>query len=229
MPTDAVEAIRHMGTRTLPFLVADLAIGNSRRIHYTRPDARTREERSSQAVRAFEALGPLGKSAIAQLKAFVEANPRYVPLALVGIGLPALPTLLNSLTNGSFWVRDNTAVALANALSSARISPEQARASFPVALENLTYSDTNELFQVNTRLRGAALLGALGLEPDTSVPALIRGLSDPSYSVAADCALDFVSFGVDAKPAMPVLRTLAGSTNQVLSRAAQWSLNSIEQ
>jgi RNA polymerase sigma factor (sigma-70 family) len=227
VPTNAVEAIRHMGTRTLPFLLADLDIGNSRRIHYARPDTRTSDERSSQAVRAFEALGPLGKSAIPELKTLLEKNPGYVPLALAGIGPPAVPTLLNCLTNGSFWVRDNTAAALANALFSGRITPEQAQGALPVALENLTYSDTNELFQVNTRCRAAGLLAALQLEPEVSVPALIRGLSDPKPAVAGGCAAALGSSRQDAKAAIPALRKMAGSTNQMLRTFAAASLTNI--
>ena len=151
----AGDAVRHMGVKTLPFLLADIAG------HGDKP--------SSEATWAFDALGPIAKPAIPQLTRLLEQNPGYVPLALAGIGPDAMPELLNALTNGSFWVRDNTAVGLANAISSGRISSDQAIAAYPIALKNLTYTDANPLFQGNTRMRAAGLLDALKLKPDASI------------------------------------------------------------
>jgi RNA polymerase sigma factor (sigma-70 family) len=151
----AGDAVRHMGVKTLPFLLADIAG------HGDKP--------SSEATWAFDALGPIAKPAIPQLTRLLEQNPGYVPLALAGIGPDAMPELLNALTNGSFWVRDNTAVGLANAISSGKISSDQAIAAYPIALKNLTYTDANPLFQGNTRMRAAGLLDALKLKPDASI------------------------------------------------------------
>jgi hypothetical protein len=146
----AGEAIRHMGRKTLPFLLLDLAMPQPnpglKTVHYLKPDTRTQDQRSRQATRAFEALGPLGKPAIPELKMLLEQNPGYVPLALGGIGRDAVPELLHALTNGTFWVRDNTACALANALYSEKITAPDASSALPVALDNLTYTDTNTLF-----------------------------------------------------------------------------------
>ena len=223
----AAEAIRQMGRKTLRFLLADLGDDRFRKVHYGEPDKRSWDVRSRQASWAFEALGPIAKSAIPELNKLLEKNPGFVPCALGGIGLPALPTLLHSLTNGSFWVRDTTASALANAVSYGKITPEQAQAALPVALENLTYSDTNEPLQGNTRWRAAGLLAALRLEPDVCVPALIRGLSDPNPTVAGECALALGCFRQDAKAAIPALKKMAGSTNQMLRTFAAASLTNI--
>jgi RNA polymerase sigma factor (sigma-70 family) len=151
----AGDAVRHMGVKTLPFLLADIAG------HGDKP--------SSEATWAFDALGPIAKPAIPQLTRLLEQNPGYVPLALAGIGPDAMPELLNALTNGSFWVRDNTAAGLANAISSGKISSDQAIAAYPIALKNLTYTDANPVFQGNTRMRAAGLLDALKLKPDASI------------------------------------------------------------
>ena len=212
----AGEAVRQMGAKTLPFLLADLA------------NQQAKDNRYSQATRAFDALGPIGKPAIPKLTKLLEQNPGYVPGALAGIGRDALPVLLNALTNGSFFVRDNTAAYLGNAIYSGKITSDEASAAFPVAIDNLQYDSTNALFRDNTRWRAASLLDALKMEPDISVPALIKGMEDLNFTVAATCAQALGSFGDRAKSAIPVLTAASGSTNQQLSWAASRSLEMIE-
>ena len=110
------------------------------------------------------------------------------PGALAGIGRDALPELLKALTNADFFVRDNTAAYLANTIDGGKITPAEAQAAFPIAINNLTYTSTNELFRENTRFRAAGLLGALGFHPDVAVPALIQGMDNTNPSVAAKYA-----------------------------------------
>lgn len=220
-------AIRHMGAKTLPFLLADL--GDERFQAYSRKrDQRTPDQRSRQAAWAFDALGPVATSAIPELERIMEKNPGYVPGALAGIGRDALPELLSALTNQSFSVRDNTAAAIANAVFSGKITPQEASAAFPIAVANLSYVSTNSLFQVNTRWRAADLLVALRQSPDISVPVLIRGLEDSNASVAARCAFALAQFGNKAKAAIPALTKAAGSTNAQLRMSAKQSLDRIE-
>jgi RNA polymerase sigma factor (sigma-70 family) len=213
----AGEAVRHMGVKTLPFLLTALA-----------PDKQATDHRYNQAAWAFDALGPIAGPAIPQLTKLLEQNPGYVPLALTSVGPEAMPEILNALTNGSFWVRDNTAAGLANALYSGKISSDQAVAAFPIALKNLTYTNADSLLQVNTRFRAAALLGALKLEPDVSIPALMQGLQETNTSIAENCADSLSAFRQQAKPAIPLLVKAANSTNVVLSTAAKMALNQIE-
>jgi hypothetical protein len=212
----AGEAIRHMGAKTLPFLLATLA------------DKQAGDHRYNQASWAFDALGPIAKPAIPKLTNLLEQLPGYAPLALAAIGPDAMPELLDALTNGSFWVRDNTAAGLANALYSGKISSDQAIAAYPIALENLTYTNANPLFQDNTRWRAAALLGALKLEPDVSIPALMQGLEDTDASVAANCAYSLMAFRQEATAAIPMLNKAANSTNVQLNTAAKMALTQIE-
>jgi RNA polymerase sigma factor (sigma-70 family) len=213
----AGEAIRHMGAKSLPFLLATLA------------DKDAGNHRYNQASWAFDALGPIAKPAIPKLTQLLEQCSGYVPSALAGIGPDAMPELLNALTNGSFFVRDNTAAALANALYSRKISSSQASAAFPIALKNLTYANADSLFQENTRWRAAGLLGALKLEPDASIPALMRGLEETNLSIAAECANALSAFRQQAKPAIPLLIKAANSTNVMLNTAAKMALNQIEE
>ena len=193
--TKAGNAIRQMGVKTLPFLVADLA------------DKQTKDNRYSEATWAFDALGPIGKPAIPALTKLLKQNPGYVPGALAGIGRDALPELLDALTNQDFFVRDNTAAYLANAIFSDKISAEDARPAFSIAVQNLQYENTNQLFQENTRWRAAGLIEALHLEQAKSVPALLNclqeSMDETNYTVAAGCALALGHFGSDAQPAIP--------------------------
>ena len=124
-------------------------------------------------------------------------------------------------------VQDNTAAYLANAISAGKISAEEARPAFPIAIENLQYESTNSLFRDNTRWRASGLLDALKLEPDISVPALIKGMEDTNFSVAAGCAYALGQFESRAKSAIPALTKASSSTNNELSRAASFSLEMI--
>lgn len=214
--TKAGEAIRQMGVKTLPFLLADLG------------DKQGNDNRCRQATWAFDALGPIGKSAIPKLTKLLEQNPGYVPGALAGIGRDALPELMNALTNGSFWVRDNAGTYLANAILAGKITSQDASAAFPVAMNNLTYSDTNVMYQCNTRSRAAWLLAALRQSPDVSIPALIQGLQDSNANVAADCAFALMEFGKQARPAIPALTMALNSTNSHLNSQAKMALDVIE-
>ncbi|HEX4264075.1 MAG TPA: sigma-70 family RNA polymerase sigma factor [Verrucomicrobiae bacterium] len=213
----AYEAIRKMGAKTLPFLISDLTPGK------TAKDAGYR-----QATWGFDALGSIGKPAIPKLTKLLEENPGYVPIALANIGPEALPELFSALTNESFFVRDNTAAGLANAIFSGKITSDQASAAFSIALNNLTYTDTNNLYQANTRSRAAWLLAALKQRPDLSVPALIHGLQDSNLVFASDCAFALGQFGKDSKVAVPELTDAANSTNRQLSVMAKQSLGMIQ-
>ena len=212
----AGEAIRKMGVKTLPFLLADLA------------DEKPKDNRYSQATWAFDALGPIGKPAIPKLTKLLEQNPGYVPGALAGIGRDALPELLSALTNGSFFVRDNAAAYLGNAIYSGKITPDEASVAFPIAINNLTYTNENALFRDNTHWRAASLVAALKMKPDISVPALVQGLEDTNFTVAAQCAWSLGEFGKQAKSAIPMLLKAADSTNTQLNFAAKQSLDRIE-
>jgi RNA polymerase sigma factor (sigma-70 family) len=220
----AVKAIRVMGTLTIPFLLADLGDKRFSHVHYAEPDKRTLDERSDQATWAFDALGSLGKSAVPELVKLLHQNPGYVPSALVGIGPDAMPELMGALTNEDFWVRDNTAAALANALYRQKITPAEAQAAFPVALNNLTYTSTNSLFRVNTRHRAAGLLGALHLNPEVAVPALIDGLNGKDPTVAMQCADSLGEFGEDAVPAIPALIDGMHNSNSMIAGQCAFAL-----
>lgn len=216
----AGEAIRQMGKKTLPFLLAT----------FSKPDSKDAELR--QVSWAFDALGPIAKSAIPKLELLQDRYPGYVPSALAGIGPDAVPVLLHSLTNDNFWVRDNTAAALANAIYQGKISSDTLKAALPTALNNLEYTNaTNHLFEANTRWRAAGLLSALRREPDESIPALVKcmdeSLDKGEFSVAGECATALSSFEKAALPALPSLircldKTSEPSTNLSMLSCAMY-------
>ena len=113
-------------------------------------------------------------------------------------------------------------------ISSGKITPEEARAAFPVALENLHCENPDAEIRASTRERAAQLLGSLKLDPDITVPALIQGLEDPNFSVILNNAQALAEFGPRAKSAIPRLIKAANSTNVILSRSLQFSLKQIE-
>jgi len=213
----AQEAIRHMGKKTLPFLIATFS------------NPKSKDPQLRQASWAFDALGPIAKSAIPQLEKEQYRYPGYIPLALAGIGPDAVPVLLKWLTNDYFYVRDNTAGALANAVYSQKISSDAAKAALPIALNNLEYASTNRMFEVNTRYRAAGLVGALRREPDDSLPALVKcmevSLDKEEYSVAGECATAISNFEKDALPVLPSLiacldKTSGPTTNYSITSCA---------
>jgi hypothetical protein len=164
--TRASQAIRQMGTNVIPFLLADLGAGNPPSVKYDREDLRSADERMLQASWAFDALGSAGKPAIPQLVKLLDVSPGYVPGALAGIGREALPELLQALTNENFWVRDNTAADLANAIYRGKISGHEAVAALPIAMRNLSYTNpTNSLYEANTRSRAEGLRQAILADP----------------------------------------------------------------
>lgn len=224
----ADKAIRMMGTRTIPFLLADL--GDTRYKRYSRmQDKQTSDQRNSQATWAFDALGSIGKPAIPELTRILKQNPGYAPGALAGIGKDALPELLKALTNQDFFVRDNTAAYLANAIAEGKITPTEAQAAFPIATQNLAYTSTNSLFQENTRWRAASLIGALRLNSDISVPALIRGMDSKNPTIASECATSLGQFGVKAASAVPVFIQGLHNSNVQISVACVMSLGEVGQ
>jgi serine/threonine protein kinase/capsular polysaccharide biosynthesis protein len=162
----AQHAIAQMGTNLIPFLLVDLGNGNPLKVKYERQDSRSADERARHAAWAFDALGAAAKPAIPQLEQLLEKTPGYVPSALAGIGRDALPTLLKALTNDVFWVRDNAAAAIANGINQGKFSGHEAVAALPIALSNLSYTNTtNSLYEANTRARAQALIQAIKSDP----------------------------------------------------------------
>jgi hypothetical protein len=104
---DADEAILHLGTNTIPFLIDLLRHG--------------RPEQANEAMQAFSTLGPVARSAVPAMLDLYEKNPSFaarevIPIIVCRIGKDApetVPLLLRALaeTNDPF-VRGNAAEAI---------------------------------------------------------------------------------------------------------------------
>jgi len=226
----AAQAIRAMGKKTLPFLLCDLGSEKYAQLRQKQgtPNPRAVEKRYSESINGFEALGPLAMPAIPELVRTLPRNPGYAPAALVAIGPKAMPWILGALTNENFFVRDNTAAYLANAIYARKIKAADASAALPIAIRNLQYESTNDLFLANTRWRAVSLVDALHLQPDLSVPALADCLDDSHGTVSAECAHALGDFGPDAQPAIPSLTRALNATNADVVCAAAVAITRID-
>jgi len=108
-----VRAVRTIGTNAIPWLIDELSqngsalqwrlnqlLNKQKMISYRFPDL---NKRLSRASLGFKALGELGEPAIPTLLSLVEGKPGFVPGALAGIGVPAVPALQQCLTNSQMY------------------------------------------------------------------------------------------------------------------------------
>jgi HEAT repeat protein len=225
----AKDAVQQAGTNALPFLLDELrTLGslwqNDLTNFYNTPAL---VERQMGLRAAFEALGPVAKPAIPLLRERMNENgfvADTVQYALTQID-PAVAALIltEALTNSNYYV----SCAAANNLYS--LGPEAAIA-LPVLLKTLTdrSSQTNE--SRNLRTFSANALGAIGKQPEQTVPALATALrqdESPLVRLAAVRALE--KFGTNAVPALPALREVSTDDPDLRVRAtAAHALNSIE-
>jgi len=182
---EAGEAIRHIGTNGLPYLLKWIQ-------HEPRPWKRALnrvtggllgkydllehkdETRAEQTVLAFRVLGPPARGAIPQLiRLMSDSNRSWSALrATFAIGSmgtnarPALPALITLLTN----TNDGAAGFAMLALGNLKLEPQLAVPAL-----------TNCLLSWNYAIRSSAAqaLGQFGRDARSAVPALVRALGDP--------------------------------------------------
>jgi hypothetical protein len=129
----AQEAIQHIGTNALPLLMKQFQSTGSRFQYYLNmvfakiPRFKFRfatlDDRIRQASWGIDALGPIAKPAIPELRGLLLSNPGYVPSALAGIGPDAVPALQDCLTNDTFfYIPGNTIGAIQNAISREKLA-----------------------------------------------------------------------------------------------------------
>jgi hypothetical protein len=148
--TPQAHAVRAIGTNAIPWLLSELNRGESPRkwrlnqlldkqrfSKYRFPDA---YKHGSRAALGFYALGPLAEPAISELLSLLEARPDIIPLALSGMGRPALPALQQCLTNTKSYstsagqlapIPGITIGAIYNAIAAGRISKPEAAIFLP--------------------------------------------------------------------------------------------------
>ena len=208
----AAKALRAMGPRLIPKLLADLDPHESfvhrwgrwlaQKQNFVKLQLRSPDTRMRQAVWAFDALGANAAPAIPEIVKLLDGAAGYAPGALVGVGEPALPAIQQALSHTNRYVRGNLGVSLANALEAGRFPREPTRLFIPVLLRNLT--DTNDSVRWNT----ASALGSIHLEPALCIPELVKALSDPDPEVQTRCGQALSRFGDAAAEALPTILQL---------------------
>jgi HEAT repeat protein len=202
---NAENALRHIGTNAIPFLL--------QWISYEPSPLRTKLDsliekvpdrwrprwmdspgsRSFDAAVAFAVLGAAGSNAIPHLTkqavtATNEQGTQRATIALSGIGPQALPALLEMTTNSHTMIRYFAIAAISTLGQSA--SP---------ALPRLIKSLDDP--QVEVSCCAADALGRLALDPATSIPALTNLLTNADPARRAYAARGLGGFAQAARPA----------------------------
>lgn len=176
------QAIRTIGTNAVPRLLQMLAGGEI--------------DRERSALNGFAILGPLGAPAVSALTNLLAGtNPVVTVFAadsLGQIGAPALPTLLDVLTNQPYNMATLATLALADLGTNA--TP-----AIPVFIRDLGSRNHS------VRERAADALGNLRLEPEIAVPALTNLLHDSSLAARCLALGSLARFQDAARPAVPAI------------------------
>ncbi len=110
-------SVRAIGTNALPWLLSEFAWNEPRwhghlnrllqkqRITNFRFGGTLRRHR--RAILGFQTLGEMAEPAIPDLLRLIEVRHGLVPIALAGIGAPAIPALAQCLTNTSSLTSNN--------------------------------------------------------------------------------------------------------------------------
>jgi hypothetical protein len=152
-----------------------------------------REERM-QAVLAFEALGPIAKPAIPQLrKMLLNPEPEEVADALSNIGPESVAVLLEAIPRIAAPKRCALFAAAAK-------WPSQQGATVNALLRALGSTNAEE------RRCAAQFLGWLRGNPIQTVPALVAALDDSEFAVRFQALTSLASFGTNAQSAAAILR-----------------------
>ncbi len=220
------EAIRQMGTNTLPHLIRLLRVKDSalkrkltellEKQTLVQIDFKSAEYWRGQGMAGFHMLGNLASPAIPELSKLLndQDNSLDAALALIFIGPEAALTLARALTNSNASVRANVAFALA-----------QAKWNAKGAVPNLLTCLSDK--EANVRLSAAVALGLIHDEPETVIPVLITRLDDRDVSVREQAANALRRFGRQARPAVPALLKAKESRDGQVAKFATAALKAI--
>ncbi|MDB6018426.1 MAG: putative lyase [Pedosphaera sp.] len=226
----ADEAMRHMGTNVIPFLLQRLRANDSKaktwlmglearqsviRLHLSHA-----EDDYWKVEQAFKALGPLGKPAVPELIELAhgphgigfELVGDYAGGALTGIGAESISAIKGLLADKSSIARARAAISLGQMGGVA----EPALTNLMEGLKDI---------DAYVRLQAARALGAIGKQPMLVVPALVESLKDPSSGVRSAAVISLGAFGDEA--ATTALLTALADPDDKVRAAALSTLKSI--
>jgi HEAT repeat protein len=191
----AAEAMRQIGTNTIPTLLRMLNAKDSRfklsimqlayKQHLIKINWRIAQSQNNEALIGFTLLGPQGKSAV-----------------------PALIEIYNERRPGPH----NDPAAIAGILAS--MGPA-ATDAVPRLVRDTTDADSM------IRFIAVWTLGKIHARPDLAVPALTASLRDPEIGVRGWAPTGLGAFGTDAKSAVPdLIKALADPDSDVRNATA---------
>lgn len=208
--TNAMIAIRHMGTNAVPYLVTMLHAKDSRlkskwmdllsRQRWVDFHFRYDFQRRDDALRGLAILGPDARGAIPEIAKLMDDRlmAQMAGYTLHQIGSDAVPVLNQALRSTNTWARSQAAGFL---------GASGDEASVPSLIAALKDSD------FITRSKAARALSRFPEQADVVVPALIGCLDDPNDTFRMNAARALGAFGEKAKPAFPNLMKMVTSTN----------------
>ena len=209
----AAEAILHIGTNALPFLLKEISdlselyqkVGTTN--FYNSQEATAR---LSNVHEAFKTLGPIAKPAVPALVDLLNGGYTAFPAAFALTQIDpqaAAIALTQALTNKIIYVR----IAAAGELFEVRSNADIALA-VPNLVQCLKYEQSSrDSTEEVTALKGisADTLGVIHAQPDIAVLALAEALSNKDYRVRFEAARALSKFGKHAQPAVPILQQIA--------------------
>jgi HEAT repeat protein len=208
--TNAMIAIRQMGTNAVPYLVRMLHAKDSR-LKTKWMDLLSRQrwidfhfhfdfERRGDGLRGLGILGPAARAAIPDVAKLLDDRnfAQQAAYTLHQIGPETAPVLSQALKSTNTWTRSRAAGVLG-------VSGD--KASVPSLMAALKDSD------FITKSTAARALSRFPEQADVIVPALIGCLDDPNDTFRMNAARALGAFGEKAKPAFPNLMKMVTSTN----------------
>ena len=229
----ANDAVRHIGTKAIPTLLAKLRkrdssltlkmIALASKQHFVKIRHISAEVHHHKATVGFETLGSDAKPAVPGLirifKQAISADSQYETATSLGWIGPsasrAVPCLIAGLSNTNNRVRQQVTWALA-----------QIAGPPDLVVPALVKAMGDPVFGV--RLNAMDGLRTFGRDARPAIPALVTALDDignPSKEKAADL---LAAFAADAKPAVPRLLQLLNFPNEEVRLHAAQALKSID-
>ena len=225
-PTDAVAAIRKIGTNAIPHLIPAVYSRDGKFKTWCMKWAgkqkvlklRSAQERRGHALSALSLLGAEALWSWIEIVTNELALPEvqvYAAQRVSSFGDRATPAL------SALLMMENHREPRAWSAISWAIQQCDRKGVLP-ALRNLRQSDDPDL-----RASAAWSLGFIGDFPDITVPALISVLDDPSDKVRQEAALSLAKYGTNATVAITAMRRLTNDPESNVREAATNALNRI--
>lgn len=233
---EAAEAVRHIGTNALPFLVKWISCEtpawgsklyaaffklapSSRQNPFVRSVlTKIEKDQVGQVLSGFDILGAQAGPAVPDLaRLMVNTRSPWVIIALSHVGKDGLPVLISGLSDP----RQTDRWRVVSAIGAIRNLPPNDQTAVPVLVKHL--SDPNPAVAT----AAAQSLGSLTLQPELAVPALIKVFKDPKSQLRVASALALGKFGEQARPAVPALLEAQTDPDHVVRAVAINTLRDI--